>query len=151
LPWSFRGSEFRYICINAVLLRVPRGIARIEENEFAHVVTMAVVTLFPENPPMFLARTPHGYHDIAAIRDALRSAGFARVEIETVVRTSHAPSHRDPAIGFCQGTPLRNEIEARDAGRLQEITGAAADAVRARFGEGPVSGKMQAHVITAVR
>ncbi len=124
---------------------------RIEENEFAHVVTMAVAALFPENPPMFLARTPHGYHDIAAVREELRLAGFARFEIETVERTSCAPSHRDPAIGFCQGTPLRSEIEARDATQLRRITEAAADAVWERFGQGPVSGKMRAHVITAVR
>src|SRR5437588_6828984 len=34
---------------------------RIEDNDLAHVVTEAVAGLFPENPPQFLARTPHGY------------------------------------------------------------------------------------------
>ena len=38
---------------------------RIEENEFAHTVTDAVAALFPDNPPRFFARTPHGYHDVA--------------------------------------------------------------------------------------
>ena len=33
----------------------------IEHNEFAAVVTDAVGTLYPEDPPLFLARTPHGY------------------------------------------------------------------------------------------
>src|SRR5205807_9351968 len=46
---------------------------RIEENEFAHVVTTSVAAFFPETPPMFLARTPHGYHNIALIREELRS------------------------------------------------------------------------------
>jgi SAM-dependent methyltransferase len=124
---------------------------RIEHNEFAHVVAMAVAAVFPENPPMFLARTAHSYYDIAVIRDELRSAGFSQIEIETVRRTGHAPSRRDPAIGFCQGSPLRNEIEARDASRLDEITETVAGAVRKRFGEGPISGKIQAHVITAIR
>src|SRR5512146_1561151 len=36
---------------------------RIEENEFADVVTTALAAMFPEDPPRFLARTPHGYHD----------------------------------------------------------------------------------------
>ena len=52
---------------------------RIEENEFAAVVTEAVAALFPGDPPSFLARTPHGYHDEARIRGELAAAGFARV------------------------------------------------------------------------
>src|SRR5262245_50546014 len=36
---------------------------RISENEFADVVTQALATLFPQDPPRFMARIPHGYHD----------------------------------------------------------------------------------------
>src|SRR5215470_8082519 len=124
---------------------------RIEENEISRVVTDAVAALFPADPPQFLARTPHGYHDVAVIREQLRDAGFARVEIETVAKRGRAPSARDPAIGFCQGSPLRSEIEARDPGRLAEATDAAAAAIAARFGAGPIEGKIQALVITAQR
>jgi ubiquinone/menaquinone biosynthesis C-methylase UbiE len=124
---------------------------RIEENEIPRVVTEAVAALFPDDPPRFLARTPHGYHDGDLIRRELQQAGFADIEIETVAHRSRAASHRDPAIGFCQGTPLRNEIEARDPARLEEATEEAARAVAARFGKGPVEGKIQAHVITAMK
>jgi SAM-dependent methyltransferase len=124
---------------------------RIEVNEFAQVVSEAVAALFPENPPRFMARTPHGYHDTGMIRDELKAVGFSSIAIETVERRSKAPSARDPAIGFCQGTPLRNEIDARDPRRLAEVTEAATRAIAERFGEGPVEGKMQAHVVTAVR
>jgi ubiquinone/menaquinone biosynthesis C-methylase UbiE len=124
---------------------------RIEENEISRVLTDAVAALFPADPPQFLARTPHGYHDVAVIRDQLGQAGFARVEIETIEKRGRAPSPRDPAIGFCQGSPLRSEIEARDAGRLQEATAAATNALAARFGTGPIEGKIQAHVISAVK
>ncbi len=115
------------------------------------MLTDAVAALFPADPPQFLARTPHGYHDVAVIRDQLGQAGFARVEIETIEKRGRAPSPRDPAVGFCQGSPLRSEIEARDAGRLEEATEAAARAIAARFGPGPIEGKIQAHVITAMR
>ena len=37
---------------------------RISENEFANVVTEALAELFPDDPPRFMARTPHGYHDL---------------------------------------------------------------------------------------
>ena len=122
---------------------------RIEENEFAAVVTASVAALFPGDPPSFLARTPHGYHDETRIRGELEAAGFARTTVETIEHRSLAPGYRDPAIGYCQGTPLRNEIEARGAARLGEATDAAAAALGARFGFGRIEGKMQAHVITA--
>jgi ubiquinone/menaquinone biosynthesis C-methylase UbiE len=122
---------------------------RIEENEFTYVLTEAVAALFPDDPPRFLARTPHGYHDVVAIEGELRAAGFSDVRVETVSRRSRAPSARDPAIGFYQGTPLRNEIEARGPARVAEATDAAAAAIAQRFGPGPVDGKIQAHVFTA--
>ena len=121
---------------------------RIEHNELADLVTQAVADMF-DDPPLFLARTPHGYHDKQAITAELRSAGFVNVAVETLTRRSVAPTCRDPAIGYCQGTPLRNEIEARDANRLVEATEAAASKISARFGTGPVDGMIQAHVITA--
>ena len=124
---------------------------RIEENEFTDVVTEAVAALFPGDPPRFLARTPHGYHDVERIGAELAAAGFSRIAIETVAHRSRASSPRDPAIGFCQGTPLRNEIEARDPSRLAEATDEAAAALAARFGPGPIDGKIQALVITASR
>ena len=53
-----------------------------------------------------------------------------------------------PAIAYCQGTALRNEIEARDKSRLGEATDIAAEAIARRFGPGSVDGKIQAHVVT---
>ena len=124
---------------------------RISENEFADVVTEALATVFPQDPPRFMARTPHGYHDVAKLREELTMAGFAQVSIETRGDISKAPSPRDPAIAYCQGTPLRNEIEARDPSGLEAATQACAQALALRFGNGPVQGRIQAHVITAIR
>jgi len=122
---------------------------KIEHNEFADLVTTAVAELFPNDPPRFLARTPHGYHEKETILAEVRSAGFVNIAAETLTQRSVAPSCRDPAIGYCQGTPLRNEIEARDANRLAEATEMAATKISARFGNGPVDGMIQAHIITA--
>ena len=122
---------------------------RIEDNEFADVVTQALAEMFPNDPPRFLARTPHGYHDVEKIRAEVKAAGFADVSVDTVTERSRAPSPRDPAVAYCQGTPLRNEIEARDASRLDEATQKAAEALERRFGSGPVDSRIQAHVISA--
>jgi len=122
---------------------------RIEENTFADEVTNAVAKVFPHDPPRFLARTPHGYHDIALIREELNRAGFTDIKIETREEVSRAPSARDAATAYCQGTPLRNEIEARDASLLQLATDRATAAIAGCHGEGPVAGKIQAHVVVA--
>ncbi len=65
--------------------------------------------------------------------------------------TSYAPSPRVPAIAYCQGTPLRNEIEARDASLLDYFTDRATVAIAARFGSGPVAGKIRGHIVVATR
>lgn len=125
---------------------------RIEENEFADTVIQALALLFPPDPPRFLARTPHGYHDAAVIADDLASGGFTRAaQFATVTERSEAPSAGIPAMAYCQGTPLRGEIEARDPERLAEATEAAAALIEKRFGSGAVSGKIQAHVVAVQR
>ncbi len=121
---------------------------RIEENEFADVVTQALATMFPSDPPRFMARTPHGYHDAAVIRRDLAAGGFGAPRIETKAARSRAESPRIPAIAYCQGTPLRSEIEARGANRLGEATDVASAAIAERFGRGSVDGKIQAHIVT---
>ena len=125
---------------------------RIEENEFADAVTTALESLFPEDPPHFLARTPHGYHDVALVGRDLRGGGFpSPPRIDTVVARSKAVSPRIPALAYCQGTPLRSEIEARDKTRLAEATDIAAAAIARRFGSGAVDSKIQAHVVAIER
>lgn len=122
---------------------------RIEENEFANEVTLALARIFPDDPPRFLARTPHGYHDKDLIRSNLAAAGFSNVVIETKADFSRVASPRIPAIAYCQGTVLRTEIDARDPNGLQAATEYAAAAIAEKHGNGAISGKIQAHVIVA--
>lgn len=121
---------------------------RIEENKFEDTVTSALRTLFPGDPPRFMARTPHGYHDPATIRQDSARGGFATPPlITTLSARSRATSAAIPAIAYCQGTPLRHEILARNASGLSAATAAAATAIRERFGSGAVHGKIQALVV----
>jgi len=122
---------------------------RISENEFADTITTALEAVFPDAPPRFLARTPHGYHDRSAIERDLAAGGFTKPpRMETVAARSRAESAHMPAFAYCQGTPLRNEIETRDASRLAEATDAAEVAIAQRFGTHGVDGKIQACVVT---
>jgi ubiquinone/menaquinone biosynthesis C-methylase UbiE len=122
---------------------------KIEENDFADVMQQTMHQVFPSDPPQFMVRTPHGYHDPARIRDDLAAAGFRDITIELVTHRSSADSPQDAAIAYCQGTPMRGEIEARGQPGLEGTTQRVAEALAHRFGNGPIDGKIQALVISA--
>jgi hypothetical protein len=83
------------------------------------------------------------------IRGDLEKAGFSSVVIDTRADQSRASSARHAAVAYCQGTPLRNEIEARNAAKLEAATDHAALKIASRHGSGEVAAKIQAHVIAA--
>ena len=123
----------------------------IDANEFADAVTHALATVFPADPPRFMARTPHGYHDPVRVAQDLAAAGFTRAPtIETVAFTSRAATPRIAALAYCEGTPLRGEIEARDANGLARATRAAEAELAKRFGEDEIEGRIEALVVTAL-
>jgi SAM-dependent methyltransferase len=124
---------------------------RLEENPFAAAVHDGVSSMFPDDPPTFLARVPYAYYETARIAADVAASGFDRsARIETVQAPSRADSPRVPAIGFCQGCPLKVEIEARDPSALNRATDAAAEELARRFGHGAIDAAIQAHVVTVV-
>ena len=125
---------------------------RIETNEFTATVNAALGAMFAENPPDFMARVPHGYFDHDRIRGDLAAGGFdLPASIEAVDAVSRAAAPRIPAVGFCQGTPMRNEIEARPGAKISAATDAAEQALAKKFGSGAISGAIRAHVVTVAR
>jgi len=124
----------------------------LDSNELAATVTAALAQAFPDDPPRFMARTPHGYHDLHQLRADLAAGGFEReADIVTLPLRARAESPSGPALGYCQGTPLRGEIEARAPGRLPEVTAHVAQAIAARFGVGAIDTLIQAHVVIVGR
>ena len=124
---------------------------RIENNDFANVVTNALSKRFPENPPMFLARTPHGHHDPAPIQADARAGGFtAQVTCDVVTARSRADTARVVAVAYCQGTPVRGELEAFGPEALTDATDVCTDALTAQFGTGPVDGQIQALMFSVI-
>ena len=115
---------------------------RVEENEFADVVTDAVGTIFPGSG-QFVKRIPHGYYDIAVITSDVTRAKLTP-SFTTIAERSRADTAEIAAKAYCEGTPLRTEIESR----LGEATELATDAIARRFGRGPVDGKIQAHIVS---
>lgn len=104
----------------------------IETNVVADIVTQALHAFEP--PLDFLARTPHGHADAAVIADELGAAGFEQVEIRQIDGTSRC-TPRLGAVAYCQGTPLRGEIERHPRVTVEEATELAEEALRARYGD----------------
>ena len=122
---------------------------KVDNNPASLAIAEAVASLFPEDPPNFIHRTPFGYHDIELVEADLRSPGFRDIAIETVAKRSRSSDPAAAARGMCLGSPLRAEIEARDPGRLEEAV-TAAERLLARFvGAEGLDAAMSAHVITA--
>ncbi len=114
------------------------------------MVTQAVGSLYPDDPPLFLDRTPHGHYDPAPFQQRLAEAGFrAPAAFEPVEARSRAAHCHDPAIAYCQGTPLRDEIIARDPDGLAGATNVASSAIAKQFGETDVDGRVRGFVLTA--
>jgi SAM-dependent methyltransferase len=121
----------------------------IEDNEFADVVTKALSTLYPDDQPLFLARTPHGHGRAGEIESDVQAAGFDHCSLTRRDDLSRAAGPDVPAIAYCLGTPLRNEIEARDPGGLERATAVATAALRTRYGDGRIAGRISAVVVAA--
>lgn len=122
---------------------------RLSENPLSNWAARAVAELFPANPPSFFERVPFGYHDQAQIEGELRASGFREVGVTTVEKHGRVRSAADAALGLCQGTPLRAEIENRAPDSLDEVTAAVAAALAQRFGTGAFVAPMSAHVVCA--
>ena len=123
----------------------------LDHNEVSRIISDAVGKIFPDDPPRFIERVPFGYSDPDRIRGEVQQAGFENVDVEVVDRVTRAPSSREPAIGLCQGSPLRSELEARASGQLESITAKATDALAHRFGPSAFENRMSALVVTALR
>ncbi len=123
---------------------------RLDINDMSRVAHETVASLFPHDPPTFLARVPFGYHDEGHIRGALLEAGFGEIAIERVALAMPAGSALDAATGLCKGSPLSGEIEARYPEGLDIVVEAVARALARAFGERAIVSQGQALVVTAV-
>jgi hypothetical protein len=94
-------------------------------------------------------RTPYGHHNIEHISRDLAAAGFTDIKVESADYPARAASAYDATVGFCQGSPLRAEIEAREHDGLEAVTAEVAETLAQRFGRGPVEGRQRAHIFSA--
>jgi SAM-dependent methyltransferase len=119
----------------------------VEATDVAAAFMQAWNELFPDDPPTFLVRIPHGYTDPDQISSDLEAGGLDVVALDRVVETTSAVSAASVAEGYCQGTPMRFILEQK--GSLDDITARVAESMTRQLGEGAITGEMAAYVITA--
>ena len=120
---------------------------RVEESPFPAAMVESLVAVLPDDPPDFIVRVPHGYHDPARMRADLISAGLQPVDVQRVVLSGRAESARSLTEGFCYGTPLRHVLQQR--GSLDQVVDRLADEMTRRLGDGEIEGDLAAFVVTA--
>ncbi|MCX5479713.1 methyltransferase domain-containing protein [Kaistia geumhonensis] len=123
---------------------------RIEDNTLALACSEALAGLFPDDPPDFMRRIPHAYFDPKTITHDLEAAGFSGVSVTRVASICRAASASQAALAYCQGTPMRGEIETRRPGHLDDVTGVVSAALERRFGTGMIEAPMSALIAEAV-
>lgn len=121
---------------------------RLDRNPVSKQVHDAVAGLFPDDPPLFFERTPHGYADPDDIRHDLKAAGFTSIQIDTVEARGTLSSPRDAAMALVAGSPLRSEIEARDPDAIEWVV---AKVTEALGDASELDTSLSAHVVTAAR
>ena len=119
----------------------------IEANPAMAAAVQGLARRYPQQKSWFLERTPCGYHDHAVISGDLRQAGFTVVRTRIVKQDGKLATALDAAIGLCQGTPMRGEIEALEKDGLDAATRDAAEAIAARCGQGPATTPLQAVLV----
>jgi SAM-dependent methyltransferase len=121
----------------------------VEGSEVTAALVASLATLFPDDPPSFIVRVPHGYTDPDVINADVIAGGLVPLGIERVQLRGRSDSAATAAEGFCLGSPLRFELEQR--GSLPELTAALSAEMTARLGYGPVEGNLAALIVTARR
>jgi SAM-dependent methyltransferase len=120
----------------------------LESHEVESAVIDTMAELFPDDPPDFLRRVPHGYADPTRLRADVQAAGLTLADLDRVQLTGKAPSAAVLAEGYCLGTPLRFELQER--GDLADLVPRVTKALTRRLGDGLIEGEMSAYVVRAV-
>ncbi len=123
--------------------------ADLASNPLGEIVVETCKTMFPSDPPLFLARGPYGYSDVATIATLSRDCGFANVRHDTLDARCRSAAASDIATGMCEGSPLYNEILERHPAGVTLFRDAITRALGQRYGFEPLDAPMRAHVFSA--
>ena len=121
----------------------------LQHNDFCNIAHTTAMSFFENDPPRFY-ETPFSLHNREQLQSWLAAAGFNEIIVRPLDLPSVSPSAAEAAKGLVQGTPLAVALKERNA-EIDAITDAVAAALRARFRDNPIRGRMCALICEAVR
>lgn len=86
----------------------------VKYNAVARLTEQVLQEVFPKDPPTFFMKGPHSFFDVRLIRQLMEDAGFRKVKIEPLAKTSVAPSPDDVISGILDGTPISPFLKERE-------------------------------------
>lgn len=123
---------------------------RIEHNEIPHLIESALNESVPHDHFRFMSKIPHGYFSPDQIRAHLSAAGLEDISVTAVDGTARTTAS-EAATAFCEGTPLRVEIEKHPTLDLGRSTAIAESALLRCFGPGTFEAPIRSFEIIAKR
>jgi len=121
----------------------------LEANPFAQIAHTTIGSFFDHDPPTFY-ELPFGFYDSKLIRELLRDAGFAKIELFSETKPCRSRSALEFATGLVQGNPVGAEAIERGV-NPEDLIKAIAKRISERFGAAPVESTMRAIVWEAVK
>ena len=118
----------------------------LDRHTFQGATARALERVLPGDPPRYLD-LPHSCHDPDRLAAEVAAAGFGDVVAEVVAPTTTAESLVELTRGYCLGTPLRVQLE--DRGDLDELVDQVVQEVASDLGPDPVTGTMEAVLVSA--
>lgn len=119
-------------------------------NPVTSAANETLTEVFPDDPPLFY-QTPFSMFDRPAVEAMFTDAGFSAVQGETLEFPCVSESIDKALEGMLHGNPVAAQIEERGTVPIGEIEARLRDKLLSRFGDHPMRGTMQAHVVTAVK
>jgi ubiquinone/menaquinone biosynthesis C-methylase UbiE len=105
-------------------------------NPFARIAQAVVSRVFANDPPQFY-QVPFSCHQIDPIKDALREAGFAGLDISVVPLEKRIADPAQFARAIVHGNPLADQIRER-GGDSERVIAAILAELQREFGEKPM-------------
>ena len=92
---------------------------------------------------------PFSMCDESAIKELLKEAGFSKVSVEKIGKSSISPTAKEASEAITQGGAIYNAIMSQNPGSIEEIKALVEEELAKKFGEAPMVAPMSAVISQA--
>lgn len=123
----------------------------LDVNPRPAIIRDVMEKIMGDGAPDFMTKGPYSFYDTAVIHDLLSNAGFNKITMEVVQKTTYYTTANDLIKGFADGSPLNGYLVKLSPSLQQEIRQRLREAIVAQFGETHIISPMEAIVCSAFK